>query len=461
LAPPSDPPPAEFAGWDRLRRPVWLFDPVQRRKLYANQAAAELWGAESPAALLARDFSEQSEAVQRRLKRLLAATARGETVHERWTYYPHGRPVTVEAAISSYEVAPGQVALLYEAAPADVEAEERRAVEALRHTTNLVTLFDVAGVPLFSNPAAFATYGELDFVGRFADGAAGAQVLASVLAGEVFAEFRPVRTLAGERTHHLEARSLLDPVTGQTSVLLSERDVTAQVEAEQRAEAAVARQHFLAQMSHELRTPLNSILGFGELLRRTQLTLEQQDHLLRVLESGQGLLQMINELIAHSDAGRAEPPSGASLMSAPSERSLSHDEVRPLRVLYADDHEGNRLLIQTVLTAQGHHCDVVCDGAEAVQAVRGRSYDLILMDIQMPVQDGVSATREIRASSGSEAAVPILAVTANTLSHQLEAYGAVGMNGCIAKPVDLAELIATVEACALASAEPGALAASV
>ncbi|RAK56703.1 response regulator [Phenylobacterium deserti] len=446
MASTSDPRPVEYAGWDRLRRPVWLFDPTQRRKLYANQAAAELWGAANPDALMARDFSQQSDAVQRRLQRLVNATANGDTVHERWTYYPHGKPVTVEAAISAFEVAPGLQALLFEAVPAEVEPEERRAVEALRHTTTLVTLFDTAGAALFSNPAAFAAYGALDFIGRFQNPEHGKEVLEAVLAAAPHAEFVPVRTLAGERIHHLEARALLDPVTGQSSLLLSERDVTAQVEAEQRAERAAARQRFLSTMSHELRTPLNSVLGFGELLRRTSLDAEQRGHLDRVMEAGDGLLRMINELIALSDVDSDAAPAFSAAAPQPTSEEQA-EATRALRVLYADDHEGNRLLVQTVLTAQGHECDVVSDGAEAVHATRGRLYDLILMDIQMPVKDGVSATQEIRASPGPEAAIPILAVTANTLSHQLDVYASVGMNGCIAKPVDFAELIAKVEAC--------------
>ena len=72
--------------------------------------------------------------------------------------------------------------------------------------------------------------------------------------------------------------------------------------------------------------------------------------------------------------------------------------------------------------------------------MRTRAYDLVLMDIQMPVQDGVSATLDIRAHNGPQANLPILAVTANTLSEQCEAYEAAGLNDCIAKPVKVADL---------------------
>ena len=85
---------------------------------------------------------------------------------------------------------------------------------------------------------------------------------------------------------------------------------------------------------------------------------------------------------------------------------------------------------------------MVCDGAEAVRSMAAGCYDLVLMDIQMPVQDGVSAAREIRTLPDPNGAVPILALTANTLSDQRRAYLDAGMQDCIAKPVNMAELLA-------------------
>jgi CheY-like chemotaxis protein len=119
-------------------------------------------------------------------------------------------------------------------------------------------------------------------------------------------------------------------------------------------------------------------------------------------------------------------------------------EAAALRVLYADDHHANRILIQAMLGAKGHACDLACDGAEAVRMAEAGGYDLILMDIQMPVLDGVGAACEIRALDGPEGRVPILALTANTLSDQVESYRAAGMQDCIAKPVNMAELLAQV-----------------
>ena len=119
-ATPSD--ATVFAAWERLRRPVWLFDPLGLRGVYANAAARVLWGAATLDELLARDFSQLSPAVRARTDRLAQATAGGEIVSERWTFYPQGRPVTVQAAISTFRLEDGRGVLLFEAAPADVEA---------------------------------------------------------------------------------------------------------------------------------------------------------------------------------------------------------------------------------------------------------------------------------------------------------------------------------------------------
>src|SRR6476620_4999621 len=107
-------------AWDRLRRPVWLYDPHASRGLYANLCALELWGAQTLEELLARDFSVLSPAVQARTDRLVARTAAGEEVSERWTFYPSGQPFTVQATISAFRLWDGYDVLLFEASPTEV-----------------------------------------------------------------------------------------------------------------------------------------------------------------------------------------------------------------------------------------------------------------------------------------------------------------------------------------------------
>ena len=109
-------------GWDRLRRPVWLYDPQTGQKPYANPAALALWGADSLEALAARDFSARSPAMKARIRRLVQATADGEAVSERWTFFPHGQPVATQATVSTIVSAAGQSLLLFEATVEEVPA---------------------------------------------------------------------------------------------------------------------------------------------------------------------------------------------------------------------------------------------------------------------------------------------------------------------------------------------------
>jgi two-component system, sensor histidine kinase len=106
-----------------------------------------------------------------------------------------------------------------------------------------------------------------------------------------------------------------------------------------------------------------------------------------------------------------------------------------LHVLVADDNATNRFVAGKLLELFGCTSDMVENGRDAVEAVRTRAYDLILMDIKMPVMDGVDATRAIRALDGPAARVPILALTANADERDADAYLAVGMDGVVQKPI--------------------------
>jgi len=445
-------------AWDRLRRPVWLFDPISCRGVYANVAALALWGAVDLDELLARDFSKLSPAVRTRTERLRTATAEGREVEEHWTFYPNGRPVTVQAVISTVVLADGRDVLLFEAAAVEVEAEERRAVEALRHSSGPVGLFDGEGKSLFANPAAFAAYGlDAGFVARFASPEDGEGILARAMEGQVTGALFQMRTGPGPRWHHIDCRPLQDPVTGAISVLLNERDVTDRVEAEaaraaaeQKAAMAEARQRFLTEMSHELRTPLNAVLGFSALLSEAGLAPTQKDHAGRIHAAGERLSAVVEQMIGlsqtglsqHEDwSGIVEPAAGREPGQPDGAGTADEGEGRAMRVLYVDDNDSNRALISALLALQGIICETADDGAQGVAAAMRGDWDVILMDIQMPVMDGVEATRRIRLLDDEVSAVPIIALTANTLDDQLAAYADVGMNDCVGKPVKAPELL--------------------
>ena len=132
-----------------------------------------------------------------------------------------------------------------------------------------------------------------------------------------------------------------------------------------------------------------------------------------------------------------------------------------LRVLVAEDNAVNRLVIKTLLQQAGIEPEVVCDGAEALEAWVREPWDLILMDVQMPMMDGPTATREIRRREKAEgrARTPVIALTANAMSHQVAEYRAAGMDAIVAKPIDVGRLLeAMLEALALSASEDEAAA---
>ncbi len=120
---------------------------------------------------------------------------------------------------------------------------------------------------------------------------------------------------------------------------------------------------------------------------------------------------------------------------------------RPIRILAAEDNPVNQVVLKTLLTQAGVEPVVVDNGQEAVEAWRTQAWDVILMDIQMPLMDGVAATREIRSfeATASRARTPIIAVTANAMAHQVAEYAAAGMDRVVAKPLDAAELFEAIE----------------
>ncbi|MDQ0465414.1 PAS domain S-box-containing protein [Caulobacter ginsengisoli] len=106
-----------------------------------------------------------------------------------------------------------------------------------------------------------------------------------------------------------------------------------------------------------------------------------------------------------------------------------------LKVLVVEDNPTNRLVATRLLEALGCQVETAADGELGVEAASQGSHDLILMDIQMPGIDGLEATRRIRALTSAAARIPIIALTANVLAHQTQAYRAAGMDGVVGKPI--------------------------
>jgi signal transduction histidine kinase/CheY-like chemotaxis protein len=115
------------------------------------------------------------------------------------------------------------------------------------------------------------------------------------------------------------------------------------------------------------------------------------------------------------------------------------------RLLLAEDVAINQEIATALLTKAGYAVDVVGDGAQAIQAVQQHDYDLVLMDVQMPVMDGIEATKTIRSLDGAVRHMPIIAMTANVYAEQIASFRLAGMDDHVGKPFKREELFDTIE----------------
>jgi PAS domain S-box-containing protein len=138
----------------------------------------------------------------------------------------------------------------------------------------------------------------------------------------------------------------------------------------------------------------------------------------------------------------------ASLAGTAGPRAEVRAKRKNLHILIAEDNPVNQEVAATMLRRRGHRVDIVGNGREAVDAVSRDSYDVVLMDLQMPILDGLGATAAIRAGHRGKT-VPIIALTANAASGERERCIAAGMDDYVAKPFRAGDLIAAVENVAL------------
>jgi CheY-like chemotaxis protein len=114
-----------------------------------------------------------------------------------------------------------------------------------------------------------------------------------------------------------------------------------------------------------------------------------------------------------------------------------------LDILVAEDETINQEVIRGLL--RGHRVTIVADGCDAVRAVQAARFDVVLMDVMMPIMDGMTATQTIRALAPPVSAVPIVALTANSMSGDRERYLAAGMSGYVSKPIERQNLFEVIE----------------
>ncbi len=154
--------------------------------------------------------------------------------------------------------------------------------------------------------------------------------------------------------------------------------------------------------------------------------------------------------LASGVPGRTDQP-------VPAEHGLPADaaSLPPMNILVVEDNESNRVVASMLLEGLGQTPDFAVNGAEALEAVRRKQYDLVFMDCQMPVMDGMEATRRIRArEQQSGRHLPVIAMTASALPEEEAKCRAAGMDRFITKPVPLADLASILSQLA-AARQPG------
>jgi CheY-like chemotaxis protein len=127
----------------------------------------------------------------------------------------------------------------------------------------------------------------------------------------------------------------------------------------------------------------------------------------------------------------------------------NHDmgKFHPLRILLAEDNVVNQKVALRILERMGYRADLAANGIEVLEAVERQTYDVVLMDVQMPEMDGLEATARIRTRWGKADEPWIIALTANALTGDRERYLAVGMNDYVSKPVRIEDLKAVLSRC--------------
>lgn len=205
------------------------------------------------------------------------------------------------------------------------------------------------------------------------------------------------------------------------------------------AEAASrAKSEFLADMSHELKTPLNAVMGLGQALAARLEEPENQALAREVVAGAVTLDQLVNGLLDYDQ--------DVAIAPGPASDTPDADDERPLRVLLADDNATNRKVIELMLSAAGAEVTSVGDGGQAIEAWRGRTFDVALMDLRMPVMDGLEAIRRIRAAEVERQAprLPIIVLSANASAEDRNASAEAGADRHIAKPIQSRTLFESI-----------------
>lgn len=185
---------------------------------------------------------------------------------------------------------------------------------------------------------------------------------------------------------------------------------------------------------HEINTPLNAIVGYAEILKNQEgLTPEQNEYLSTINTQSFELKSKIDQLLSGEISGNI------------TESAEGSEKIK--NILVVDDVPINRTVLKIMLMRMGFHVSEAVNGKEALEVFAGGNVDLILMDISMPVMNGVEAVKKLRNKGNSLEALPIVAVTASSFYKDSETLREKGFNALLKKPFkekDLSNILDSV-----------------
>ncbi|MGI9413199.1 MAG: putative bifunctional diguanylate cyclase/phosphodiesterase [Hyphomicrobiales bacterium] len=282
-------------SFNRIVTPVWVFDTDHSRVSWANQAALEMWRTESLDELTTREMgTEMSPTVAQRLKQYQQDFEQGASFTELWTIYPNGEPATMRCIFSGIRLDDGRMAMFCQGIEERADTSDTlRSAQALLHTTVMISLYDLEGRTLYSNPAARASQGDASFglESKFVDPLE-FDSLQHMLRRDAMASLvARIKTVHGPRWHEINARQSRDAVTGSPAVLISEVDVSDLKETERKAQ-------YLA--VHDILTGLpNRTFMQNELAQHLEKA-KSEDHKLGLLFIDLDNFKTINDSLGHA-----------------------------------------------------------------------------------------------------------------------------------------------------------------